>query len=367
MSVDTSTVAAPDPHLAETAEITPEERGLAFRNHGLLQEALRYDTTPVGLHYLLVHYDIPAVHAETWTVEIGGLVDNALSISLDDIRSRPAVTRRVTFECAGNGRSLRLPRAVSVPWGVEAVGTAEWTGTPLRPVLEEAGIRDGARELVFTGADRGVEKGEPQFYERALTISEAMRDEVLLVYGINGQPLPPQHGSPLRLVVPGWYGMTNVKWLRRITAIDRHFDGYQHRAYRWKAGRDDPGTELDRMRPRALMVPPGYPDFLTRERVMPAGKVTLEGRAWSGTGAIARVEVTTDAGRTWFDAELEAQPDPFAWARWTADWEASAGEHRIGCRATDADGVSQPLESEWNYGGFAGNGVTLITVTVSDA
>src|SRR5205085_402579 len=119
------------------------------------------------------------------------------------------------------------PRPMSQPWLSEAVGTAEWTGTPLAPILKDADVRDGARDVVFTGLDRGVQGGVDQHYERSLSIADAMRDEVLLAYAINGRPLPPQHGFPLRLIVPGWYGMTHVKWLRSITVIDRPFAGYQ--------------------------------------------------------------------------------------------------------------------------------------------
>src|SRR5918911_2960353 len=137
--------------------ITLDELALATRNHGMPLEALRYDVTPLGLHYLLTHYDIPAVDPATWRLEIGGSVDRPLSLSLDDLRARDAVTMPVTLECAGNGRARLEPRPLSQPWLTEAVGNAEWTGVPLAPLLAEAGLRDDAIELVFTGADRGIE------------------------------------------------------------------------------------------------------------------------------------------------------------------------------------------------------------------
>jgi DMSO/TMAO reductase YedYZ molybdopterin-dependent catalytic subunit len=193
-----------------------------------------------------------------------------------------------------------------------------------------------------------------------------MRDDVLLVYGINGQELPPQHGFPLRLVVPGWYGMANVKWLQAITVLEHDFDGYQQRSYSLRQTAGEAGQRIDRMRPRALMVPPGIPEVLTRERYVVAGVTRLEGRAWSGTAPIARVDVTTDGGATWAPAELGPQPDQYAWVRWTAVWDASPGRHRLGCRAVDAAGRVQPLQSAWNLEGFACNGVHFISVTVSD-
>src|SRR5207247_8276155 len=179
-----------------------------------------YPITPIGLHYLLIHFDIPVVDAGTWELAIGGHVERRLRLSLDDIKSRPQTTIAVTLECAGNGRARLSPRPMSQPWLAEAVGTAEWTGTPLAPILEEAGVLDGAHDVVFTGLDRGVQGGVDQYYERSLSLTDAMRDEVLLAYAINGRPLPPQHGFPLRLIVPGWDAMTRVSWLASIKVLD---------------------------------------------------------------------------------------------------------------------------------------------------
>src|SRR5437763_5383613 len=189
----------------------------------------------------------------------------------------------VTMECAGNGRARMQPRPVSQPWLGEAVGTAVWVGTPLAALLREARLRADAVEVVFTGLDRGVEGGVPQAYERSLTIDEALDGDGVLAWAMGEDPLLPQHGHPLRLVVPGWYGMTNVKWLHRVTVVDAPFDGYQQvRGYRLRTGDDDPGTPVTRMLPRALMRPPGVPDFMTRRRFVEAGACVLEGRAWSG-------------------------------------------------------------------------------------
>ena len=198
--------------------LTFEELQLAGRNRGMPLEALRYDITPTGLHYLLVHFDIPAIDPDDWRLRVGGLVDRPLELSLDDLRGRPRRTIPVTLECAGNGRAQLRPRPLSNPWLLEAIGTAEWGGTPLAPLLEEAGLRPAVKELVFTGADRGFQGGIEQDYQRSLGLAEARRPEVLLVDEMNGAPLQPQHGFPLRLLVPGWYGMASVKWLSRIEA-----------------------------------------------------------------------------------------------------------------------------------------------------
>ena len=212
--------------LAADESFTREEVQLALRNRGMPLEGLRYAITPTGMHYLLVHFDIPWVDSDEWRIKVGGLVSRPLSLTLDDIRERPAVTVAVTMECAGNGRALLTPRPISQPWLLEAVSTAEWTGTSLRGVLEEAGVAADAVEVLFTGLDRGIQGEEVQSYQRSLSLSAATREEVLLAYQMNGEPLAPQHGYPLRLIVPGWYGMTSVKWLDRIEAIAQPFDGY---------------------------------------------------------------------------------------------------------------------------------------------
>jgi sulfane dehydrogenase subunit SoxC len=343
-----------------------EELGLAARNHGMPLEALRHDVTPVGLHYLLIHFDIPVVDAATWTLSIGGLVDRELELTLADLHARPAITQPVTLECAGNGRSSFDPRPTSQPWGLEAVGTGEWTGVPLRSILDEAGLDRRATEVVFTGLDRGVDGGTEQQYERSLTVEEAMRDEVILAYALNGVALPPQHGFPLRLLVPGWYGMTSVKWLERITLVDEPFTGYQQaQAYRLRRQADEPGEPITRIEPRSLMAPPGVPEFVSRERFLTAGPVVLEGRAWSGWGPIERVEVSADGGETWADAELGTAPGPWAWRRWTFGWEATPGRHELCTRATDATGRRQPDGARWNLGGYCNTDVQRVTVIVT--
>ncbi|MFC0844529.1 sulfite oxidase [Streptomyces noboritoensis] len=353
--------------LADPAEgVSPEELALAARNHGLPLEALRYDVTPPGLHYVLVHYDIPYAEADDWQLTVGGRVRTALALDLAALRAFPAVTHRVTMECAGNGRARLSPRPVSQPWLVEGVGTAEWTGVPLRALLAEAGVEPGAVEAVFTGADHGVERGVEQDYQRSLPLADALGPdpEVLVAYEMNGAPLPPQHGHPLRLVVPGWYGMAHVKWLRDITLTATPFTGFQQQvAYRIRQSAGDPGEPVTRIAPRALMIPPGFPDFMSRTRVVHPGPCVLEGRAWSGRAPVTRVEVSTDDGRGWYEAELApADGHDWAWRRWRAPWTATPGSHVLSARATDAGGATQPLTQPWNRGGFANNLVQRVSV-----
>jgi DMSO/TMAO reductase YedYZ molybdopterin-dependent catalytic subunit len=368
------------PHLVQTGgmaqetapdqqALSSEELGLAARNHAMPLEALRYPVTPVGLHYLLVHFDIPAVDPASYALAIHGAVERPLALTLDDLRSRHAETRALTMECAGNGRSLMSPRPLSQPWVLEAVGTGEWTGVPLAALLEEAGVRDGAVDVVFTGGDRGIDGDIEQAFQRSLTVRQAMESGALLAYDLNGAPLPPQHGFPLRMVVPGWYGMTNVKWLTSIEVVDHPFTGfYQATSYNVRRKDDDPGEPVTRIVPRSLMVPPGIPDFYTRVRVLDAGPREITGRAWSGLGAIQTVAFSDDGGTTWAPAEVEAPIlGEAAWQGWRVIWNAAPGEHELCCRATDDAGNTQPLEPAWNTGGYLNNAVQRVAVRVTGA
>lgn len=342
---------------------TAEELALVARNSGMPLEALRYDVTPAGLHYLLIHFDIPAIDAGAWRLRIDGLVDRPAALSLADLRAMPARTVRTTMECAGNGRGHTSPRYPSMPWLEEGVSTAEWTGVPLRDVLRAAGLRDGVRDLVFHGADRGIDRGIEHDYARSLVPGEAMREDVLLAYEMNGSPLLPQHGAPLRVVVPGWYGMASVKWLLRIEATDRAFEGVQQAlSYHFRAVAGEKGIPCTRIRVNSLMIPPGIPVFFGRQRIVEAGPLEIAGRAWSGDAPIARVEFAVDG--EWRDAALDAPAGAHAWRGWRARWQAAPGAHELSCRATDASGAVQPLEPPYDVTGFGNNAVQRVEVTV---
>ena len=351
--------------LSQSPLATLDELGLAVRNHGTPLEALRYPVTPIGMHYTLSHYDIPSIQPGRWSLEIGGRVRNRLVIPLEALQARPPVTRCVTLECAGNGRALLTPRPISQPWLLEAVGTAVWTGIPLRLLLEETEIMDGAIEVVCTGLDRGVREGHEHDYEFSLPLEEALREDVLVAHAMNGQPLPPQHGFPLRLIAPGWYGMVCVKWLRRVTVVAQPFRGVEQEVYRIKQSEEDEGVPVTRIQVRSLMVPPGIPDFLTRRRFLRPGRHRVEGRAWSGRGGVRSVEVSADGGNTWQPAELGAAGSPWAWCSWRYVWPARPGEYELCCRATDDAGNTQPITQHWNTRGVANNAIQRVRVSVS--
>lgn len=353
----------------EAQPFSQNEVGLALRNHGMHLEGLRYPTTPIGMHYLLIHFDVPAIEASSYELEIEGRVCNPLKLSLEEIRKRPKVSRPVVMECAGNGRSKLSDRPESAPWGEDAVGCSEWTGTPLAPILKEAGLLDDAVEVLFSGADRGFDDGVEHAFERSLSVKEALRDDVFLAYEMNGQPLPPQHGHPLRLVVPDYYGVASVKWLTSITALDKPFEGVQQTVkYLYQESEGDPGVPITHKLPRALMIPPGIPEYLTRDRHVRSGRVEVEGRAWSGHGRITKVEFSPDGGQSWQNARLGEPDGPHGWTPWSHQWEAGEpGDYELCVRATDETGRTQPLDAKgyWNVGGYCVNSVQRVPVSVS--
>jgi DMSO/TMAO reductase YedYZ molybdopterin-dependent catalytic subunit len=347
--------------------VSAEEVTLAFRCHGMHLEALQLPITPLGQHFVLIHFDVPYfTPTDSYAFTIGGRVRTPMTVTLGQLKARPTVRQPTILECAGVGRTAAHPRAIYVPWGNEPMGVYEYTGTPLRPVLEAAGLLDDAVEVVFTGHDEGIDLGVRHHFERALPIDEALADGVMLAWEANGQPLLPHHGFPLRLVVPTWYGMTSVKWLRSITVIDHTFQGEeQKQVYRETFGSSDGGRPVQKKKVRSAMMPPGIPDAISRRRFVSRGATQLQGKAWSGRGRIVRVEVSTDDRRTWRPATLRAPVSEYAWTPWTFTWDVRRrGDYVLSSRATDAAGNIQPLGAAWNVQGMAQNGVERIGVTV---
>ncbi len=310
--------------------------------------------TPTPRHYVRDHFAIPEAPRH---LRINGAVRTPLQLTLDDIRSLPPRSLAVTLECAGNGRAFLDPPVAGEQWGTGAVSTAEWTGTPLRSVLEMAGPRASAVEVLCVGADAGApaDLGIRIAYERSLPIADALRDDVLLAYAMNGDDLPPEHGAPLRLVVPGWYGMASLKWLARLSLIERKFDGF-FQVKRYVVG-DRPLREIE---PRALIASPRNGERL------PAHSFVARGYAWSGRGDLARVEVSADGGRTWRDATLASALSRYAWQQWHATIAAPAsGRLTLLARAITAAGQAQPLEQVRGALGYANNAARLVTIEIA--
>jgi DMSO/TMAO reductase YedYZ molybdopterin-dependent catalytic subunit len=319
--------------------------------------------TPTARFYRRNHFPIPVLDPAVWRLGIGGMVHQPLSLSLPELARLPAETMSVTLECAGNGRALLRPPAPGVQWGLGAVGTAEWTGPRLADVLARAGVRPGACEVIFGGADHGTVGGAPHpiRFERSLPVRDALESGALLAYAMNGRSLPVRHGYPLRLVVPGWYAVASVKWLTDIRVVGESFDGFfqaTHYVYDRGRGGRDPREAVRQMRVRALITRPGT------GQEFPGGAVIVRGVAWSGAAPIARVEVSV-AGGPWQRARLVGAPAVHGWQRWEflADG-LPPGEAAIRARAADMVGRVQPERPEWNHLGYGVNSAHEIRVLV---
>ena len=308
---------------------------------------------PSDRFYVRNHFGIPALDAATSRLEVGGMAGQPLSYTLADLRSMPSQSVVVTLECAGNGRSGVDPPAPGEQWGLGAVGAAAWTGVPLTEVLARAAPQAGAREVVFRGADRGPVEGHagPVHFERSLPISGLGSAGALLAYAMNGQPLPAAHGYPLRLIVPGWYGVASVKWLTSIELTDRAFHGH-FQADRYHIG-GEPLT-LQAVRSLITELRPGDPAA--------PGEVVVCGLAWSGAAPITRVEVSL-GGQPWQRATLTDPGHPYGWYSWQllARLEVP-GSISVRARATDAAGRTQPSRPAWNPLGYANNAVHRVRI-----
>jgi DMSO/TMAO reductase YedYZ molybdopterin-dependent catalytic subunit len=303
--------------------------------------------TPNDQFYIRNHFPTPRLDGSAWGLTVGGAVDNPLRLSLDDLRALPPVTLTAVMECAGNGRVFYEPAKEGLQWQAGAVGNAAWTGVRLRDVLERAGVRQEAVEVVLVGGDRGVIDGGkktaspgPIAFARSLPLAKAMSDAVVLAYEMNGEPLTPDHGFPLRAVVGGWFGMAWVKWLAEIRVVERPFLGYwQARDYfRWDRSQGEPAlVPLESMEVKAQIARPVQGATVTVGR-----PVRIVGAAWSGEARIAQVLVST-GDDAWREAALLDPEADYAWRLWEHAWvPPQAGVYCLRCRAIDAAGNVQP-------------------------
>ncbi len=327
--------------------------GLAPLNAETLLALQTGALTPADRFYIRSHFAQPSFPAR---LVVDGAVESPLSLPIDELMALPRRALAVTLECAGNGRSFLEPKVQGEQWRLGAVSTAEWAGASLRDVLARAKPTPAALEVVFRGADSGTppDLGKRIAYERSLTLEQARSPDVLLAYAMNGAPLPAEHGAPLRLVVPGWYGMASVKWLARIRVTTRPFRGFYQRA-RYVIGQ----APLTTIQPRAVIAWPEDGAVLAR------GGHAIRGYAWSGAAAPSSVEVSVDAGGTWHRAELLEDRGAYAWREWRFAWDARApGTATLAARTMDAAGNTQPLRDRWNELGYANNAVRLVQVSV---
>jgi sulfite oxidase len=323
--------------------------------------ALEAAVTPAALFYVRCNFDIPAIDASAWRLSVEGRVREPSSFTLAELQAMPWREVHATVECAGNGRSLMAPQPPGTAWGLGAVSTGVFGGTPLRHVLEACGLGE-AVEIVFEGADRGPVTGDAAVhFVRSLPRAAALHPDTLLAWTLNDQPLEPAHGFPLRLFIPGWYGMASVKWLTRIVAVSEplraHFqtERYVYRGHPEYAA----GTPVTFMHVRSLITRP------VSGAVLRGAPVPVRGIAWSGFGAVRRVEVSSDGGRSWEPARLLTPTSPWAAVPWEYEWPpAGPGEYRLMARAEDATGRIQPLDPVWNELGYANNAAHRVAVRV---
>ena len=323
----------------------PAERRILTReplNAEAAEGAFAHLVTPTEMRFVRCHFDIPLLGDEH-RLELAGAFANPLRISMPELRAMPSAMLTLLTECAGNGRRSIPPPVEGEPWHDAAISTAQWTGVPLRSLLERAGLGEKAIELVFTGADGGE-------YQRSLPAEVALDPATLLAFEMNGAPIPPAFGGPLRLVVPDWYGMASVKWLARIEAVETPFTGrFQAEKYVYA-----PGVPVTRVRVKSM--------FTSVPELRAGTASRLVGLAWGGE-SVARVEV--GIGPIWHEARLVGPSLPHAWRRFELHFTPRAkGPCVLRCRAIDARGETQPDRPQWNKGGYGANGVQKVTVIV---
>ena len=324
--------------------------------------------TPNEQFYIRSHFPVPEVDLATWRLRLEGAVKEAREWSLDELRKLPATTLPATLECAGNSRIFLVPKVKGTQWELGAVGNAQWTGVSLGEILRPAGVKEGAREVILEGADRGKISDPPKpagkiHYARSVPLGKAL-EGVLLAYEMNGEPLTPSHGFPLRAIVPGWYGMAAVKWLHRIIVTDRPYDGYYQTVDYAFWQRDDAGVHLvpiTEMQVKAAIARPGI------NEVIPAGtNYKVAGAAWTAEAEIVKVELSTDGGSSWEATSLGKEKARNSWQLWEYDWSvpSTPGRRVLLARATDSRGRTQPMERDLDRGSYEINHCLPIEVEV---
>jgi len=323
--------------------------------------------TPTKSFYVRNHFPVPKIDKNKWRLRIEGEVEKPFEINFDELKKLESTKIPATLECAGNGRSFLEPKVKGVQWGLGGVSNAEWTGISLSILLDRAGMKATGREIILEGADRGKLEdpkapcGEINF-ARSIPISKAR--SVVLTYKMNGEELPPEHGFPVRAVVPGWYAVASVKWLQRIIITDKPFNGYYQTldyAFWKRDGEQARLTALSEMQTKAEILNPRE-----NETVAANSNVGVRGAAWTGDGEITRVELSSDGGSTWSEVKLLGESKPNAWRLWEFNWKtpARAGKATLIARATDSNGRTQPLERDPDRGTYMINHLVTITVEV---
>jgi DMSO/TMAO reductase YedYZ molybdopterin-dependent catalytic subunit len=326
--------------------------------------------TPTELFYVRSHFPTPDLDPIAYRLSIGGAVRREQRLNYAEIRAMPSQTCVATLECAGNSRVFLVPPAPGAQWELGAVGNAEWTGVPLSMLLERAGLADEVCELVLEGADRGVPREEPKppgpiSYARSITRARAMQRDVLIAYQMNGRDLTPDHGYPLRAIVPGHYGMASVKWLTNIIATTRRFQGYWQTSdygYWDNCGGRPVRRPLAEMKLKSQIARPRV-----YEAVAPGRSYTIFGAAWAGDTDVVEIWISLDGGASWVQADFLDPINRHAWRRWKYEWltPAQPGRYTLLARAMDANRRTQPDSHNPNFGSYVINHPLPIEVFVA--
>ena len=351
-------------------------RGESPLNLEMPFSALDSFLTPTKLFYVRTHFPIPAIDRDEWWLHLEGEVEKPFAINYEQLTAFDSITVPVTLECAGNSRNFLEPKVKGVQWRLGAVGTAEWTGVPLAVLLDRATLKPNACEVILEGADSGMLEdpksppGELKF-ARSIPLAKAGRD-VLLAYKMNGEDLPPEHGFPVRAIVPGWYAMASIKWLQRIIVTDRSFTGYYQTidyAY-WRRtdyGHWQRGENIAELKPLTeIQVKAEIARPAEGETVPANTSVRVRGAAWACDAQITKVELSTNGGATWKEAKLLGESKPNAWRFWEFDWQTppAAGTQTLMVRATDSLGRTQPVQRDRDRGTYMINHLLPIEVQV---
>jgi DMSO/TMAO reductase YedYZ molybdopterin-dependent catalytic subunit len=323
--------------------------------------ALRSWITPNRLFFDRNQGAIPTrrIALERWRLSVEGEIETPRVLSFDDIRRMPKAIAVDTLECSGNGRSLLSEKSAGNPWTIGGVGNAVWGGVWLKDVLNPAGLKPAAAHVAFEGFDRPLGAAGVKFI-RSIPLEKAL-STTLLAYEMNGEPLPLKHGHPLRALALGWTGANCVKWLNRMTVLDRPFAGFfMDNVYRVFQKGQEPvtGERVTGMKLKSIITQPLAGETLA------AGTIVVLGAAYAGEDRLARVDVSMDNGATWRAAQFIGPDEPFAWRQWQVVWmDAGPGEYTLMARATDDRGRRQPLQAEWNVLGYGNNGVREHTIS----
>ncbi|PLS01883.1 sulfite oxidase [Neobacillus cucumis] len=340
-----------------TKSLNPEnqETPIHFLNGDLVDEKLFYRRN---------HFSYPNFSSSFYFLPIVGLVHTPRTFSIQDLYSLPSRSIKMVLECSGDKRGLFEPKLFGEQWEKGAISQGIWKGVSLRTLLEHTGLVNSAKEFVFEAYDYGERPDSDSIFNfsRSLPIEKALEPDTIIAYEYNNQPIPFKHGFPLRLIVPGWYGMASVKWLKKITVIDKEFNGpFQTIDYVYYPNKENDNGKF----PVTTVHVNSTIQYPLNSQLLHKGTYMIKGIAWTGNGRISKVEISIDDGQTWETCQLASAANKYSWISWNYKWEAvKKGEYTIKSKATDSQGNVQPSEPFWNRKGYGYNAIEKINVKV---